>query len=181
MRPVAIYPNSSFLPVCSFSMLFGTLFFLALALLLSGCNNEKYSQKPVLSSYLCYAMNLYSLSRSDGLLKLHWNEQINVNFRQVIYFSSECYTVLHCTLTRAGQNEKIMSIMTAPIFQGFWFFRRFFSSVFLVVLLGGFWKGNSIGLHLCSKANDLRRKKSKKFHNNLWEFILYCISRINNF
>lgn len=159
MRPVAIYPNSSFLPICSFSMLFGTLFFLALALLLSGCNNEKYSQKPVLSSYLCYAMNLYSLSRSDGLLKLHWNEQINVNFRQVIYFSSECYTVLHCTLTRAGQNEKIMSIMTAPIFQGFWFFRWFFSSVFLVVLLGGFLKGKQYRSAPMFKGKRFKKKK----------------------
>lgn len=145
MWPVAIYLIISFLPICFFPVLFGTLFCLVLTTLLFCCNNEKYSQEPALSSYLCYAMNLYSLSRSDGLLKLHWNEKRKVNFRQVIYFSSQCYTVLQCALTRAGQNEwKSCQWWLLPFFKDFDFFRGFFSfcstGVFGgVVLLKGFW------------------------------------------
>lgn len=164
MWPVAVYSNSSFLPICSFSLLFGTLFFWALALLLSWCNNEKYSQERVLSSYLCYAMNLYSLSRSDGLLKLHWNEQIDVNFRQVIYFSSEFYTVPRYTLTRAGQNEwKSCQWWLLPFFKDFDFSEGFFLLFFWwfwgVVLSEVFLIGKQYRSAPTFKGKRIKKKK----------------------
>lgn len=144
-------------------MLFGTLFFTVLALLLPRCNNEKYSQEPVLSSYLCYAMNLYSLSRSDGLLKLHWNEQINVNFRQVIHFSSECYTTLHCALTRAGKTEwTSCQWWLFPFFKDVDFSEGFFLLFFWwfwgVVLLGKLYRSPPI-----FKEKRIKKKKVRNF------------------
>lgn len=102
------------------------------------------------------------------------NEQINVNFSQVIYFISECY-VLYCIVTRAGQNEwKLCQWQLLSFFKDFAFsdvfsLGCFFCCVFF--LIGKQYRSASI-----FKGKRIKNKEKE----NKWENTSFTIVSENS-